>query len=493
MTLQHISQLVSLEAAPPVTPSIRRPSSPDSLVPHMLHRGHDGMIPLARKVCGNWQEVGSLPASHMSGLFANEFIADAMSVDAYFGLHGMYRPARKLKSGRNLLPGLTQSVRGVDAVRWLTCFHIDLDAYRNGMDTHGAIAAMNRLVDAGVLPSPSIYTLSRGVWALWRLHDREHHGEPLRAYPNHIVRRWAAIQDVLHKLCARIGSDPAARNASTLSRIPGSVNSKCGERVGYMIPASSRGSLYSYTLEDMESFFRDHLLSRVVTVATTDRIPSEKRKALGRRGSVTRWNLMLESLKALRDMRGGWREGTRNNALFYVCVACVNLGMEDADILRELSCHVHGMEETRKDSVSLKDAKRTLRAVRKGKDRRGSTLGHVRNQTIADSLSVTPDEASILSAGRRYPFPPALSHGGLVPKLSKAEETAKRRQAVERIVGSLKAQGYAPSGTDIRAHLLAEGMEATLKTVLKDMEAVGSPSSKAHRRATSQGTLFPGG
>lgn len=487
--LHHISQLVNEadELSLP-TASVHRPRSPDATVPHILHRGHDGLVTFARKPNGNWQQLGAVSAAHLSGLFSNEFLADAMSVDSYFGLHGMYRPNRPLSSygWQNQLPGMERYIRNRESVRWLTCFHVDLDSYRCGLDSHGAIAAMNRLVDAGLLPSPSLYTLSRGVWAIWRLHDREQTNEPLRAYPREqIIRRWAAIQDVLHRRCASIGSDPAARNPATLSRIPGSVNTKNGERVGYMIPASRYGKLYSYSLPDMESFFSDELRKRVVTVPVTDRIPDEKRKVLGKRGSTQRWHIMLERLNVLRDMRGGWRVGTRNHALLYVATACVNLGMEDAAISVELARHLKDMEPGR-EPVTHKEARQILRVARKGQTGR---RGHVRNQTVADALMVTPDEAAILSANHRQPFPPAMIHGGPLLKQGKAESTAARRQAVERIVCHLKAQGIQPNGATVRSHLLAEGLDAALRTVLKDMEAIGHPSSLAHHKGADNPRL----
>jgi hypothetical protein len=387
-----------------------------------------------------------------------------------------------------MLPGMERHKRKVDAVRWLTCFHVDLDCYRHKMDSHGAIAAISRMVDAGIIPSPSIYTLSRGVWALWRLHDREHTNEPLRAYPDHIMRRWASIQDVLHQLCATIGSDPLARPASTCSRIPGSVSTKSGERVAYMIPASRGGKLFSYTLDDMEHFFHAQLRKRVFTVPPGDRMPDEKRRVLGKRGSTQRYAILLERLGLLRDMRGGWKEGTRNSALLYVCVCCINLGMDDDAALEQLGRHLRGMEQGR-EPLDRKEALQKLRSVRRGS--RSGRRGHVRNQTVADALLVTPDEAALLSR-RRQPFPAAAMHGGSAPRVGRAETAATRQQAVERIVCHLKANGISPNGAMVREHLIREGLEASLRTVLKDMDAVGYPSALKHHREGDENARLPG-
>jgi hypothetical protein len=485
-----MEQLMGEETPP--APAYHQPQTPDATIPRLLHREHDGLVPLARKERGNWHELGSISPAQLSGLFADEFVADAVSVDSYFGLHGMYRPTRTRTPHQHMLPGCVPSRRGVDAVRWLTCFHVDLDCYRHKLDSHGAIAAVSRLVDAGLLPSPSIYTLSRGCWAIWRLHDQEKTNEPLRAYGGNVVRRWAAVQDALHAICSGIGSDPAAKNAATVTRIPGSVNSKNGERVGYMIPASIRGKLYSYSLDDMESLLSNQLRRRMVTVPVETRIPDERRKALGKKGSVSRWNHMLSSLETLRNMRGGWREGTRHSALFYVAVACTNLGMPEEQTLSVMEQHLSGMAESRDEQVTTRTARQTIRSVQKGQDNRGRRIGHVRNQTIADALLVTPDEASALSVGRREPFPAALAHGGAVPRLTKSEESARRRQAVERVVCQLKSQGVTVTGSVVRGLLADEGVDACLATVLKDLERLGCPSEKSHRLPATPDAYLPG-
>jgi hypothetical protein len=259
-----------------------------------------------------------------------------------------------------------------------------------------------------------------------------------------------------------------------------------------MIPASVRGKLFSYSLADMESLLSHQLRKRVVTVPVENRIPDERRVALGKKGSVSRFKWMLDSLETLRKMRGGWREGTRHSALFYVAVACTNLGMEEAQTKSVMAQHLAGMAESREEPVTMRDAAQTLRSVQKGQDRRGHRIGHVRNQTIADALMVTPDEASILSVGRRYSFPAAQSHGGAVPKLTKKEETTRRRQSVERVVATLKSQGVTITGAGVRGLLAGEGVDASLRTVLKDLDALGCPSAKAHRAPAQPDAYLPG-
>ena len=154
MTLSHISnamQALDVSHTKKQRPApTRTPVAPDAFVPNALHRSHDGWMTVERKVGADWQTLGSVPARHVGGLFSLEAVAEACQVDSYFSLHGMFAPGQWRQ--KHTVPGLAPVRRNVNSVRWLTCCHVDLDAYRSGMDSHGAIAAIMRLVDAGTLP-----------------------------------------------------------------------------------------------------------------------------------------------------------------------------------------------------------------------------------------------------------------------------------------------------------------------------------------------------
>ena len=498
MTIRSGAELMAMAAVdsiqPMPLPAPVFPKRPDGFVIDLLHRGHDAMVSYARKVNGVWQELGSEPAAYRCGLFADEAKAEAMKVDSYFGLHGVWEKSPH-KPMPGLLPGLQPLTRGSKQVQYLTCFHVDLDVYRTaGMDSHDAIAAVNRMVEEGRIPSPSLYTMTNGAWAIWRLHDRLHKDQPLRNHPDHITRRWTALQEILHSICSHIGSDRNALDSTRMHRIPGSVSSKGGKRVGYLIPASIDGQLFSYTLEDMESLLSPYRAKRLVPFDVKKHIPDEKRSLIGKQGCHSRWQLLLDRLDKLRQMRGGWQEGTRDSAIKFVLLAAGHMGMGAAGQDALIRQHRQGMAQPRERPYTEQDAKSRGRWVgRKQASLRaaGEHIGTLRNQTVADALRVTPDEAAILSANCRNPFPAASSHPAL-PTLSKAEATKRRRVAVERICGGLRASGIVPNGTYLRAVLAAEGLEATLKTVLKDMAAVGYPSPMAHQKKRAENQRLPG-
>jgi hypothetical protein len=504
MTLHAVGELVAqldVEHARPQPPALRQPRGPNALVMDMLHRGmSDSYVPFSRKVDGEWQALGSMPAHQLRGLFRDEAIAEALQTDGYFGLHGMYRAGTV--RGRHQLPqlqpalihkdGELRSICRVDSVRYLTCCHVDLDAYNHGMDVHGAYAAVMRLVDAGTVPPPSVFLLSRGVWAMWHLHDKQKPKEPLRSYPESVMRRWSKLQNALHVACSAIGSDAMPLNAATFTRIPGSVNSKNGRRVGYMIPADTHGKAFSYTLEDLEGFLRPHVVVEAVPTAKLEFKPKNvklSRRAL--KGWHGRWHRLNSVLCQLRDMRGGWKVGTRNAAVHYVALTLRALRAEPAKVQQTFSQHVERMTQPAGDKLTLKHCLRVFRGTKK------PHAGGPCHQTIADALAVTPEEAALLSADRKKPFPPATCYGGAaavtVPTLAKRDAAARRLAAVREVCERLTAAGTVPTGTDVRAHLAATGLHPALATVLADMRKVGCPSRQTHRQKPTEATrrLFP--
>lgn len=493
MTVHAVGELVAqldVEHVRPEPPVLREPRGPSHVVLDMLHRGmSDSYVPFARKVGNDWQAVGSVPAHQLRGLFRDAVVADALATDSYFGLHGMYR-AGSYRT-KHTLPQLLPSVRNVDSVRYLTCCHVDLDAYHHGMDVHGAYAAVMRLVDAGLVPPPSVFLLSRGVWALWHLHDKLNPKEPLRTFPDSVLRRWTKLQKALHTACSAIGSDALTLHCATVTRIPGSVNSKNGRRVGYMIPADTHGKAFSYTLDDLEGFLRPHVVVEAAPPARLEFKPKDsKLSRRGLKGWHGRWHRLNAVLAQLRDMRGGWKVGTRNAVVHYVALTLRALRAEPRKVQQTFSQHLERMQQPAGDKLTLNDCMRVFNGTKKPHH------GGPCHQTIADALAVTPEEAGLLSADSKKPFPPATCYGGAavsVPTLAKRDAAARRLAVVREVCDKLTAAGTVPTGTEVRAHLAAVGLHPALATVLADMRKVGCPSRQTHRQKPTESArrLFP--
>lgn len=482
MTLSHISnamQALDVSHTKKQRPApTRTPVAPDAFVPNALHRSHDGWMTVERKVGADWQTLGSVPARHVGGLFSLEAVAEACQVDSYFSLHGMFAPGQWRQ--KHTVPGLAPVRRNVNSVRWLTCCHVDLDAYRSGMDSHGAIAAIMRLVDAGTLPPPSLFTSSRGAWCVWVLHSEDDKSSPVRTYcegdTNRTLSRWSKVQNALHAVCSAIGSDPAAKHCATVTRFPGSINSKNGRRVSYSIHVDHTGKPYSYDLPTLEQWLLPHMAPQQAKQAPA-RIKSTntKRSRIALQGWHGRWHRLNEVLVQLRDMRGGWKVGTRSQALHYACQSQKALGATTATVQRVLAGHLATMEQPPRDKITIADAMRVWRSTKLPKN------GGARHQTIADALDVSPAESGLLSTNRKKSFPHSQRFGAAVPAmptLSNADRIDRRRAAVLAICTA--GHGLA-SGAHVQQLLDAQGLGAALATVLQDMAAVGHPSPRRHR------------
>ena len=481
MTLQPLSEAIKtldVENVQPVALTHRQPQKPDSIVLNFLHRSHNGSVAFETRVGGTWQTLGNVNATHIGGLFRDEIIADACKVDSYFSLHGMYAAGDYRR--RSNLPELDAFRRDVKSVRWLTCFAIDLDAYKFGMDCHAAIAAVMRLVDAGTLPPPSLFTTSRGAWCIWQLVDQKHGHSPLNKYSadGSTMARWSRVQNALHKVCATIGSDAAAKHAATCSRIPGSINSKNAARVSYSFHVNAyTGKPYQYTLPDMESIMlcrQPALPSPVQRIASASVVDADTRKAK-QRGWRGRWQRVAELLRCLRDMRGGWKVGQRSSAVFYASTALKALHATPEEAKRELLQHIEGMAQPAGDKLTIENALRVWHKLHVQKN------GGASHQTIADALDVSPDEAALLSEHRRMPFPFASRFGNALPpaKLSAALRSSNRRHAIKAIC---ERAGEPITGVLVQQHLEAIGLRAALATVLRDMQRLGYASAQTHQK-----------
>ena len=67
---------------------------------------------------------------------------------------------------------------------------------------------------------------------------------------------------------------------------------------------------------------------------------------------------MNEVLVQLRDMRGGWKVGTRSQALHYACQSQKALGATTATVQRVLDGHLATMEQPPRDKITIADAMR---------------------------------------------------------------------------------------------------------------------------------------
>lgn len=464
--------------------SVRIPNSPDLRVVDLVHRGHDGYVPFSRKTkCGAWQELGCVPAHVLRGLFGAEWLTSELETDAYFGLHGMFRSG--FYRHRSTLAQLEPTLRKAQHVRWLTTAHVDLDLYNVGIDPEDGVATVLRAAREGIIPPPSMFSLSRGCWAWWLLRDEQGSG-PVRAWPD-TTSRWADIQGQLHRRLAKLGSDPAALHPATVTRVPGSYSRKAHRRVAWMASYDDRGKPFVYTLPELENALG--IMPKVIAVIDApptdpDRPKDPARIELGKRGYPARWARYLSVLDQLRRMRGGWRVGTRSKAMHLVAHGCRARGWDDKRCIEELSRHLDNMDQPTGDQLKVKDLRRILKSTSRPR------AGGIRWQTVADTLDITPEESAVIST-KTSRIPPARRHDQLpqLPTVPPEERQRRRREAIRAILERYMAarEGLLPywqipTTAVLRELLIEAGHEgASDKTLLKDLDALGHPSPRRHK------------
>lgn len=128
--------------------------------------------------------------------------------------------------------------RLVAQLRALDALFVDLDTYKLpaddplvAMSPEDAASEVIRAVSAMGVPKPSIVTFTgRGLSLCWTI-------DPI---PAQALPRWRACQKHLMMMLVPYGADPTAIDATRLTRLDGTINSKSGLPVGVLEDMSSK-------------------------------------------------------------------------------------------------------------------------------------------------------------------------------------------------------------------------------------------------------------
>jgi len=131
-----------------VSDQVKPPTGPDWYPIAQIHRAHDGLITFLQKGEGEEFHSFAIRAEDLQQYFP-EFVEE-LEQDAYFSLHGMYRPE---KAGRGILRGSYRKTRNL---RWLNAAWVDCDCYNVGATWAAAVGMVAQAFDlvptiAGVL------------------------------------------------------------------------------------------------------------------------------------------------------------------------------------------------------------------------------------------------------------------------------------------------------------------------------------------------------
>ncbi len=408
----------------------------------LIHRHVDGVITFHHKPAeGTFQNLFGIRAQYLAGMFP-EF-QRRLEHDSYYSINAYWYP----EQNRHYLPAAW--VRKPERLKYLCAAYCDLDIYRHNLSIGQALATIADYQDDGVLPPASVLVRSgRGIWAIWLLCDPKHPDQPQPAFPDKLML-YARVQRAIGERLATVGADAAARDALRLTRVPGSTHSLAGQRVRYWFQADESGSAYVYTLPELADWFhvdqrRDRRIERIVS----------RDNETQRRGWKALNARRLRDLEMLRAMRGAFHEGCRNHAaiIYAFLLARNGVNAEDAaDMMRAFAA----------ECIPPLSAAECRSAVGWGFSRR---MVRFRDETIADRLQVTPEEAAMLEG-----LPPAGCYA------RRGESASIDRAARHAFIREIIAEngGRVFSSRRLAAMLGDRGVVVSHPTVSGDLHTLG--------------------
>lgn len=404
------------------------PKGPDATKIALLHRGHDGYITFhsTSPEDGKPYPGCAIRADALEGMFPA--IANALIEDAYFSVNAFAVPNKEKGNLRTKASIIFKS----RMLRYLCSAHVDIDWHTVQGITEGQV--IGQVIDAegeGKIPSPSVYVQSgRGLWLFWFLVDEHNRSLPPRAVIKNVIL-WRAIERKILKLFGKSGSDANATKTTQITRVPGSLNTKSGKPVKWLLPGQGKTTAYTYTLRELADWFGVGTADEEYEKASR-KIPNNSRgwKALhkGR----------LEQFEVLRQIRGGFKEGMRNSALFIYA----NILKKNGFSTPELIDAVEKLASECKPSYLFDEYGRpsdqaTMTAIQVAGRRHGFKL---RDEYISDNLQITPDEQRLLAEHFGEKAWPCSSRYERRLKPSSEEQDAMRATRDRERQGSIKAR-----------------------------------------------------
>lgn len=481
-------------------PEFTKPSRPDFGPLQKLHRDHDGNVSIAAlDDWGVWSEPFSIPAKRLGQRWFPE-LDPWLIADSFATVNGQQWGTKE----PSRIKGLRRGRRSNENTKYLTSCWADIDCYKLDMEIGTVIGEVINAEKAERIPRVSmIMNSGGGLWLFWFIHDRLHTDKPLRAYPPSIVNMWAATQRTIFEKFAPYGADPRSLDLCHVARIPGSINTKWNERVEYWMHLDHTGTPYSYSLPELVECFDVFTRSipkpkkRKAKLPKPDGEKDPVKQAAGRKGQRRRWEIDLENMYVLWNMRGTFAPGTRNDAVrFLVRFMYGTKDFSTEEIWSKANELYYTFDQPSRNNYSRKQFSSTVKSVlnpsRGTKDQQQKL--YLKRQPIADCLDVTPEESRVLNK-----WPPATrfkSSTDQTPKpvLTRTQETRRRRLAIRQIVDGL--DGAVPT-----IHALLDllqknhGIEpVSTATIRMDLIKSHIRTGREHRRKTPKPdtpVLFP--
>lgn len=435
-------------------------------------------------------------------------------------------PVRRFRESLEMIPGLADTLsidggasiqamgkawRSGEYVSHFTSIALDIDAPKEYSPEEKRVfraRALGWLIHATgpdengnrTLPSPSFVVDSgNGLWVYWLLRDRHNSKQPIALTPETRLL-WARIaKEMAKRFPSQYAPDQrVTTDLARFSRLAGSMNTKAGRKVrvfGFdLVGLTGTGAKWNtYTLSDLarelgvppvpEELKKSDTekksrrsVAEYPSTLTEPRSKGVSRKAVdpvlserGRSGQVIRWKNFARDILALSYLRNGFKEGTRNSALWLFTFGIARLKhLPTAEIWRVAwDFFVDGLSSVPSISDAARDAT-ILSAINAARGKTGEDVSGLTNGcqwlqdtfshgtgpalvTVADWLHITPDEAFALSTRERpYPYSSEFLPGGegAVIRIGRNNRRHYRRMSLSEVnetnVGTLPPLDFYP-------------------------------------------------
>jgi len=437
---------------------------PDPIPMLWLHRADDGFVRLFYRPHPEDENLevvphGSFRAGKLMAMFPE--VIEYLTRDAYYTINAFYR-------------GGTSKT---EHLRYLNACFIDLDHGKDGVTPGKAFGMVLEAIDTGVIPKPSVFVRSgRGTWLFYILRDPNHPDRGQRVHSGgKELRLFLSINAEIHRRLALhypdLQPDGGALDASRLTRVPGSINTKAMQYVTYLPWIEQDGVIPSYTLYELADLLELDAAKRSPYPPRPKSATSVPKRRGGQRAMK---EAMLAEFEVLRAARGGFREGHRNNAV--LILASILRGLYSKE---EVLAEVIKLGQECRDDRGIKlaplpedECRRAVESVYK----KGYRHGYA---SMARKLGVSPDEESYLGL-EKLSINYKSTTGRNYERKTDANKIELRRHAIRVVIE--ENGGRVPSIRKMRSELKKRGHPASIGTISTDYKVLGLTSEAAKQR-----------
>lgn len=356
-----------------------------------------------------------------------------------------HRPGREGRDGKGRF-----RTRGSASVTFLTAVMARVPGRFHRSDRQEAL--LRRVADCGHVPAPSVAVFNGDHAALlWLLKAGGEAGRPVAATngPDGTMARYGKVATKANRLLAASGvrTDPHAVKVTAELTLPRG-------RSRWEVLGDKPQLFELEELADAVGEYRPMRRARRSPVKKAASQPDPERRQRLAGLHVHR----ADALRQLVKLRGKFDQKVGRDAMRYMALFLKGQGVRPDAILGELR-EINAVTVPSLPSASVKGIIKGLRG----------SPPHVEDQTIADSLDLSPDEAAKLRASL-VNWPPASRRLNVADLNTRRPNAAWRGRKLEEWA---KRENRWPTATEWANWLLSEGHPVSRQTAWRDVRSPG--------------------